>query len=89
MAEYQKLMQRQDPSPHYGFTSLEGFLAAKLISNALVKAGPDPTRQRLLQALESMGRIDLGGFPLQLGPDDRQASDFVDLTFLGSQRWEP
>ena len=42
-----------------------------------------------MRALESMGRVDLGGFPLELGPTDRQASDFVELTYLGSQRWEP
>ena len=36
-----------------------------------------------------MKNVDLGGFQLNMGPGDHQASDFVDLTFLGSQRWGP
>ncbi|MEA5421683.1 ABC transporter substrate-binding protein [Synechococcus sp. CCY9202] len=89
VAEYQRLMQRQATEPQYGFTSLEGFLAARLISEGLQRAGPIPSRKGLTQALESMGRVDLGGFPLELSPSDRQASDFVELTYLGSQTWEP
>ena len=89
VAEYLRLMRQQQRSPRYGFTSLEGFLAARLLTEALQRAGSDPSRQGLVRAFESMGRMDLGGFPISLGPRDHQASDFVDLTFLGAQRWTP
>jgi hypothetical protein len=36
-----------------------------------------------------MRQVDLGGFQITLAPRDHQASDFVDLTFLGAQRWGP
>jgi ABC-type branched-subunit amino acid transport system substrate-binding protein len=68
---------------------LEGFLAARWLTAALEKAGPNPTRQRLVAAFEGMPELDLGGFKLKIGPGDHQASDFVDLTFLGAQRWGP
>lgn len=89
VAEYQRLMRRRQPSVRFGFTSLEGFLAAHWLTEALQRAGPDPSRQRLVAAFEGMRQLDLGGFRLQLSPRDHQASDFVDLTYLGSQRWGP
>ena len=46
-------------------------------------------RERVVAAFESLPEMDLGGFKLKLGPKDHQASDFVDLTFLGAQRWGP
>jgi branched-chain amino acid transport system substrate-binding protein len=89
VAEYQRLMRQEQRRARYGFTSLEGFLAARWLTAALEKAGPNPTRQRLVAAFEGMPELDLGGFKLKIGPGDHQASDFVDLTFLGAQRWGP
>ena len=87
--EYQKLMRRQQTKPHFGFSSLEGFLAAKMTVEGLRRAGPEPTRQRFVTALQTMRDVDLGGYRVQLGPEDHNGSSFVELTFLGSQRWEP
>ena len=89
VAEYQRLMRQNSVDPRFGFTSLEGFLAARLITEALERAGEDPTRKSLLSALESIEDLDIGGFRVQMGPEDHQASDFVELTFLGTQAWEP
>lgn len=89
VAQYQQLMRRQQPRARFGFTSLEGFLAARWLTAALQAAGPHPTRERLVAAFQQMRRLDLGGFVIALGPRDHQASDFVDLTYLGSQRWGP
>ena len=87
--EYQHLMRRQQAKPHFGFSSLEGFLAAKMTVEGLRRAGPSPTRQRFVTALETMRNVDLGGYRVQLSPKDHNGSNYVDLTFLGSQRWEP
>jgi ABC-type branched-subunit amino acid transport system substrate-binding protein len=89
VAQYQSLMRRQQRQASYGFTSLEGFLAARWLTEALQRAGANPSRQALVAAFEGMESLDLGGFRLRLGPGDHQASDFVDLTYLGSQRWGP
>ncbi len=89
VSEYQRLISQQQRSPRFGFTSLEGFLAARWLTEALQRAGANPTRAQLVAAFKGMRQLDLGGYRLQLGPRDHQASDFVDLTFLGSQRWGP
>lgn len=50
---------------------------------------PFPWNRRVAAAFRSLPNLDLGGFRLQLKPGDNQASDLVELTFLGSQRWGP
>jgi ABC-type branched-subunit amino acid transport system substrate-binding protein len=89
VAEYQRLIRQQQRSAHYGFTSLEGFLAARWLTEALERAGANPSHTTLQVAFERMRQVDLGGFQITLAPRDHQASDFVDLTFLGAQRWGP
>ena len=89
VADYQRCLRLSDKASGFGFTSFEGYLAARMITEGLERAGNNPTRQALVQALESIRDLDLGGFRLQLGRNDHDASDFVELTFLGSQSWEP
>ena len=87
--DYQRLLRQQQRSAHYSFTSMEGFLAARLLTEALERAGANPGRTTLKAAFESMGQLDLGGFRITMGRGDHQASDFVDMTYLGAQRWGP
>jgi ABC-type branched-subunit amino acid transport system substrate-binding protein len=89
IAQYQEMMQRQKDNAHYGYTSLEGFLAARWLTAALDKAGPNPSREKLAEAFRKLGNLDLGGFKLHLKPGSNQASQLVELTFLKSQRWGP
>ena len=89
VAEYQTLLQKQLGRANYGFTSLEGFIAAKLISTAIEQSGNPPSRKGLLSAFHRMQSLNLGGFQVSLTPTDHQASDYVDLTFLSPQRWGP
>ncbi len=89
VADYQRCLRLSDEASGFGFTSFEGYLAARMITEALTRAGKNPTRQSLVQGLESINDLDLGGFRIQMGRDDHNASDFVELTFLGSQSWEP
>lgn len=64
------------------YTTLESCIAAKALVEALKKAGPKVTREGLLQAMGSLGRLDLGGFSLQFSPKQRQGSQWVELTIL-------
>ena len=89
VADYQRCLRLNDAASGFGFTSFEGYLAARVITEAMSRAGQNPTRQALVQALESIRDLDLGGFRLRMSRDDHNASDFVELTFLGSQSWEP
>jgi ABC-type branched-subunit amino acid transport system substrate-binding protein len=61
---------------------LEGFASAKVLVEALRRAGPKPTREKFISALESMGRFDLGGLTLNFSPSDHTGLDFADLSII-------
>jgi branched-chain amino acid transport system substrate-binding protein len=64
------------------YTSLEACIGAKVLVEALKKAGPQVTRASLLQAMGNLGRLDLKGFSLNFGPGQRHGSNWVELTIL-------
>jgi ABC-type branched-subunit amino acid transport system substrate-binding protein len=63
---------------------LEGFAAAKVLVEALRRAGSKPTRASLHAALEGMDRFDLGGLEIGYSPTDHTGLDFADLSIIGS-----
>lgn len=84
--EYNRLLRSADTpgaqKPDY--ISFEGFIAAKVLCEALRRAGPALTRAGFVQALSTM-KVDLGGFEVKFGADNRNGSDFVDMTMIGRQ----
>ena len=66
----------------YSFTSLEGFIAAKVLVEGLKRAGKNPTRESLIDGMASMGKVDLGGFNVTYTPTNHNGSSFVDLTII-------
>jgi branched-chain amino acid transport system substrate-binding protein len=63
---------------------LEGFASAKVLVEALRRAGPKPTREKVQAALESMGKFDLGGLTLNFSPSDHTGLDFADLSIISA-----
>jgi branched-chain amino acid transport system substrate-binding protein len=66
----------------YNFSALEGYLSAKVMVEGLKRAGKNPTREGLVDALEKMSDVDLGGFFINYSPKNRAGSKFVDLTII-------
>ena len=81
VAAYQKALVAEDGNAKSGFVSLEGYLAGRLVVEALKRAGGEPTREKLLAAVSS-APIDLGGVVLNYGPTKNQGSDEVYFTIL-------
>ena len=81
--EYQKLLKESAPERGVSFTSLEGFIAAKVMVEGLRRAGKDLTRDKLISALETMRNVDVGGFNVHFTPSDHDGSSFVELTMIG------
>lgn len=65
------------------YASMEGFVNAKVLVEALRRAGPKLTRAGFVRALESMQRVDFGGLMVTYGPNDHTGSEFVELTMIG------
>lgn len=64
---------------------MEGFTAAKVLVEGLRRAGPRPTRDRIVAALGGMNHFDLGGLELGFGPGDRTGLSYVELSIIDAQ----
>lgn len=64
------------------FSSMEGFMAAKLFAEGLRRAGPRPSRDALISALESIREYSMGGFNVGFSAGNHVASRFVELSML-------
>ena len=80
--EYQALAAKSGFAD-YNYSAMEGFLTAKVMVEALRRAGKNPTREGLVDALERMQDVDLGGFFVSYSPKNHAGSKFVDLTIIG------
>lgn len=69
----------------FSFTSLEGFIAAKVVTHAMRLVGKDLTRERLIEAMERTRDLDVGEFVVDFSPSKRAGSKFVDLTIIGRE----
>ena len=81
--EYQKLMAKYAPGSEFTYASLEEFIGAKVLVEGLRRAGANPTREKVIKALESMTNYDAGGFKVSFSPTNRIGSRFVDITIIG------
>jgi ABC-type branched-subunit amino acid transport system substrate-binding protein len=63
---------------------LEGFAAARVLVEALRRAGPDITRARLQSALEALGKFDLGGLDVKYSAAEHSGLSFADLSIIGA-----
>ncbi len=81
--QFRDHLARYVPGAAVNYTNFEEYLGAKVLVEGLRRAGPNPTRERLIKALEGMGSWDLGGFSVAYGPKQRVGSRFVDVTVIG------
>ncbi len=82
VSEYQSLMARYAKGVSYSYPSMEGFMNAKVLVAALRKAGRSPTRASIRQALQGLGELNLGGYPIKFSADNHIGSRYVELTVV-------
>ncbi|MFZ6748353.1 ABC transporter substrate-binding protein [Undibacterium sp. Ren11W] len=83
VAEYTKAMNKAGIQ-ELNFSSLEGFIAAKVLVEGLKRAGRNLSRDRLISALETIniGNYDTGGFDVAFSPSSHNGSKYVDMTVI-------
>jgi ABC-type branched-subunit amino acid transport system substrate-binding protein len=80
--EYQQRMKESGQN-EFDFTSFEGFLAAKVLTEGLKRAGKALTREGLITAMESIKDFNMGGFTINYSAKSHEGSNFSDLTIIG------
>ena len=72
---FRKLMAKYGAGSEAGIKQLEGFVHAMILVEALKRAGPEPTREKLISAVESLHDVDLElgkDFTLHFSPTNHQ-----------------
>jgi branched-chain amino acid transport system substrate-binding protein len=81
--EFIEAVKKGGGEHHANFSSMEGYLAAKVLAEGLRRAGPGrPTRESLIGGLEGLANESFGGFNVTFSPTDHVASKFVELSML-------
>jgi ABC-type branched-subunit amino acid transport system substrate-binding protein len=80
--EYLEAVKKAGGDHTANFSSIEGYVAARVFCDGLKRAGRNASREALINALESINSMNLGGFNVSFGAKDRVASRFVDLSML-------
>jgi hypothetical protein len=88
--EYRADLKAMNSSASASFGDFEGYIAARVMTLALEKIQGAPTRETIVDALESLGEFDIGlGDSMHLSPTDHQASHRVWPTVLVGDRFLP
>jgi ABC-type branched-subunit amino acid transport system substrate-binding protein len=73
--EYKNALAKYFPGEAPDYVSLEGYIAANVLIQAIRQTGPELNTEKLIDRLEAMRNIDLGlGTPLNFGRAEHQAS---------------
>ncbi|MBA3623221.1 MAG: ABC transporter substrate-binding protein [Methylibium sp.] len=80
--EYLQAVKKAGGDATANYSSMEGYLAAKVMTEGLKRAGKAPARDQLIVGLESISNANFGGFNVNFGPRSHVASRFVDLSMI-------
>jgi ABC-type branched-subunit amino acid transport system substrate-binding protein len=80
--EFQDAVRAAGKGVSANFSSMEGYLAARVFVEGLKRAGARPTGESLITGLEAIGTQAIGGFNVTLGPNNHVASKFVEMSLL-------
>jgi ABC-type branched-subunit amino acid transport system substrate-binding protein len=81
--EYQAAIEKSLGRKDYSFTSLESFIGAKVLVEAIRRSGANPTREGLMKTLDAMQNFNVGGYVVDFSPTNHNGSRFVELTAIG------
>ena len=81
--EMRQLPAEMLPPAGITYTTLEGYIAARVAVEGLRRAGPNPSREKFVSALETLKDYDVGGFPVNYAGGSRLGSRFAEVTIVG------
>ncbi|GAB3482577.1 ABC transporter substrate-binding protein [Polaromonas eurypsychrophila] len=81
--DYQQHLQAFAPGAKPNSTSLEGYIAARVLVEAMQRSGSSLGAGRLIAALENIRQLDLGGYEVKFSPTNHDGSRRVDTGVVG------
>jgi len=84
VSDYREMIKKYFPDEKPNYVSLEGYINAKILTEALKIAGKELTRTKLIEAIQGIDNLDIGiGKNLVYGPQDHQGLNGVYYSKLG------
>ncbi len=80
--EFTEAVRKSGGQVMANFSSMEGYLAAKVLAEGIRRAGGKTNREALITGLEGINNQTFGGFQVNFSPTDHVASSFVELSML-------
>lgn len=82
--DYQQALHKTDASAKPNYSSMEGYVAARVIADAMRRMGR-PSREGLIAAMETLSGYEARGYSLRFSPTRHAGSSFVELSMLTAQ----
>lgn len=82
-ADYQKLMAEKGLA--VSIDTMEGYLSARLLAEALKSAGAKLTRESFIAGVEGLSSKDVGGLQVNFSNKDRSLVKLVNITMIGKE----
>lgn len=82
--EFEALPKDMLPKAGITYTTIEGYISAKVLTEGLRRAGPQLSREKLVTAMEGMRAYDAGGFTVDYTASNRLGSHFSEVTIVGN-----
>ena len=79
--DFLRAIKEEGYEPSY--LAMEGFIAAKVLAEGVRRASKEPTREKLITALEGLDRHDLGGVEVTYNGTAHMGSTFAEITMMG------
>lgn len=81
--DYQKMARKLDKKAPFSYYEFEAYINAVVLIEAIKMCGRDLTREKLVDTLENMHDLNLGGYQISFSPNNHNGSKFVEITVLG------
>jgi branched-chain amino acid transport system substrate-binding protein len=76
--DYTDHLKALAPEAKPNYTGLEGYVSARVLVEGIKRAGANPSRERFIEALESIRSFDLGGYEINFSDKEHDGSRYVD-----------
>jgi ABC-type branched-subunit amino acid transport system substrate-binding protein len=83
--DYLRLIKKFDKNAKPSYYGIEAYVNAVVLIEAIKSAGREPTREKLVDALENMRDLNLGGYQISFSAANHSGSKRVEITVLGSK----
>jgi branched-chain amino acid transport system substrate-binding protein len=80
--EFNEAVRKSGGKVSANFSSMEGYLAAKVLAEGIRRTGGKTSRESLIAGLEGISNQSFGGFQIDFSATDHVASSFVELSML-------